>query len=290
MSWPPLKNPSHVAIAIPASVVSDVPHLREKTAKIGVIGRAAAIYRVEDILVYRDRPDVKRFEEELVLKILQYMETPQYLRRKLFPLSKELKYVGVLPPLRTPHHPVEGRVRDLKPMVFREGVVVKSDDRGSSIDIGVEKTVSTATPNLPVGRRVTVKVHKVDGEPYIKVVKRSEVDVYWGYIATLSHKPLGETVKSYKADLVIAASKLGSMISDVAKELVGRWRTSKKTIILFGSPSEGLKDILLREELRMEDVADFVVNTIPDQACETVRTEEAIHATLAIINILTRLV
>ena len=111
-----------------------------------------------------------------------------------------------------------------------------------------------------------------------------------GYVATLSHKPLGKTIKSYNADLVIATSRLGLMVSVMAKELARRWKASRKTLILFGSPSEGLKDILLREGLRMEDVADFVINTILGQACETIRTEEAIHATLAIINVLTRLI
>ncbi len=45
-----------LAIAIPASTISDTPHLREKTAKIGLIGRAAAIFRVEEIILYPDNP------------------------------------------------------------------------------------------------------------------------------------------------------------------------------------------------------------------------------------------
>ena len=43
-----------LAIAIPASTISDTPHLREKTSKIGLIGRAAAIFRVDEIIVYLD--------------------------------------------------------------------------------------------------------------------------------------------------------------------------------------------------------------------------------------------
>ncbi len=48
-----------LVIAIPASVISDTPHLREKTAKLGLIGRAAAIFRVDEIIVYRDNPEGK---------------------------------------------------------------------------------------------------------------------------------------------------------------------------------------------------------------------------------------
>jgi hypothetical protein len=36
----------------------------------------------------------------------------------------------------------------------------------------------------------------------------------------------------------------------------------------------------------MRDLADVIVNTIPRQGTETVRTEEAVYATLAIINMI----
>jgi hypothetical protein len=36
----------------------------------------------------------------------------------------------------------------------------------------------------------------------------------------------------------------------------------------------------------VESLFDFTVNTIPDQGSETVRTEEAMHATLAVLNLL----
>ena len=45
-----------LTIAIPASTISDTPHLREKTAKVGLIGRAAAIFRVNEIIIYPDTP------------------------------------------------------------------------------------------------------------------------------------------------------------------------------------------------------------------------------------------
>jgi predicted SPOUT superfamily RNA methylase MTH1 len=39
-----------------------------------------------------------------------------------------------------------------------------------------------------------------------------------------------------------------------------------------------------QEGLKLEDIADFVVNTIPKQGTETVRTEEALIASMAILN------
>ncbi|HML02482.1 MAG TPA: putative RNA uridine N3 methyltransferase, partial [Candidatus Bathyarchaeia archaeon] len=47
---------TEVSIAVPASIVSDIPHLREKTGRIGMIGRAAAIFRVNEIIVFPDNP------------------------------------------------------------------------------------------------------------------------------------------------------------------------------------------------------------------------------------------
>ncbi len=77
-----------LAVAIPAPVVSDTPHLREKTSKIGLIGRAAAIFRVDEIVVYVDNPKVnQRADVDLIATLLEYMETPQYLRKRLFKIE-----------------------------------------------------------------------------------------------------------------------------------------------------------------------------------------------------------
>ncbi len=56
-----------LAIAIPASVISDTPHLREKTAKIGLIGRTAAIFRVDEIIVYQDNPKARQESDWILL-------------------------------------------------------------------------------------------------------------------------------------------------------------------------------------------------------------------------------
>ena len=66
-----------LSIAIPASTISDTPHLREKTAKIGLIGRAAAIFRVNEIIVYPDNPKVNQSREmELIATLLAYIGSP----------------------------------------------------------------------------------------------------------------------------------------------------------------------------------------------------------------------
>jgi predicted SPOUT superfamily RNA methylase MTH1 len=46
-----------------------------------------------------------------------------------------------------------------------------------------------------------------------------------------------------------------------------------------------LHEIAADEGWRLEDVFDYVVNTVPCQGTETVRTEEALLATLAVLNL-----
>ena len=90
--------------------MDDVYHMRDKTLIVGWIGRAASIFRVDEVIIYRDRPSKEQREvSEVIADILTYMETPQYLRRRLIPMKPSLRYAGVLPPLRTPHHPTKRR-------------------------------------------------------------------------------------------------------------------------------------------------------------------------------------
>jgi predicted SPOUT superfamily RNA methylase MTH1 len=53
----------------------------------------------------------------------------------------------------------------------------------------------------------------------------------------------------------------------------------------FGAPSRGLHEITDDEGLKLDEIVDFVVNTVPGQGTVTVRTEEALLATLAIFNV-----
>jgi len=273
-----------LSIAIPASLVSDIPHLREKTSTIGMIGRAAAIFRVEEIIIFPDQPkkDQKK-EANLIKLILSYMETPQYLRKRLFKIRPELRYVGVLPPLRTPHHPLARSSEDLKIGEVREGVVVSSSRRGSKVYIGVEKPAFIREVKLPVGKRVTVKIVGLNSEIEAVLARRDEIQDYWGYRVIVSERSLGEILKNW--DLIIATSKYGIPFMRVKDELVQKWRKAKRRMVLFGSPSAGLYEILGLEGLNLDEIADFVVNTIPLQGVETVRTEEAVYASLAIFNL-----
>ena len=276
-----------LSIAIPASVVSDIPHLREKTSRIGMIGRAAAIFRVNEIIIYPDNPKVDQTADmDLIATLLAYMETPQYLRKRLFRLRPELRYAGILPPLRTPHHPLNRKMENLKRGEHREGVTLSKTSEGTLIDIGVEQPALIPNIQLAINRRVTVRIVKIDERVRVELANREQISEYWGYSVTKDKQSFGKLAKNGSFDLIIATSKYGVPLRDVVEKLAEKWEKAQTILLAFGAPMQGLNEIIRYEGLSLDDVVDFVVNTIPMQGTETVRTEEALIASLSILNLL----
>ncbi|MFB0560851.1 MAG: putative RNA uridine N3 methyltransferase [Candidatus Lokiarchaeia archaeon] len=274
-----------IVLVLPASFVSDAPDLRLKTLKVGRLGRLAAIYRVNEVLLYADTSyGRQRGDLVLIKKILDYMETPQYLRKRVHPSSPLLRYAGILPPLATPHHPLQSRKSELRDGEFREGVVVKSDSKGSLVDIGVERPQRLRGVSLRVNTRVTVKVMVKNKKLYLERADLREVRDYWGYVVKISKNSLGSTLKRLRPALVVLTSRYGSSFSGIAERILEGWREAGRLFLVFGGPYEGLKEILEREKTDPYDVGDFLVNFIPGQATRTVRTEEAVSASLAVLN------
>jgi hypothetical protein len=274
-----------ITVAIPASFISDTPHLREKTSKVGMVGRAASIFRINEIIVYKDDPAASQGSDlNLITSLLSYMETPQYLRRKLFKLEPQLQYAGILPPLRTPHHPLTRTAKDLKVGDHREGVVLSKTRDGALVDIGFEEPALLAGRQFTVGKRITLRITKVGGPVEAAIANPREIKDYWGYTVSEAIS-MRRVVESGNWDLKIATSKKGDPFERISKRLAESWREAKNILLLFGAPTRGLIEIARDEGTRLDEITDFVVNTIPNQGTETVRTEEAILASLAIMNV-----
>ena len=92
-----------LSIAIPDSSLQDESTHLYKTRKVSIIARACAIFKVNQIFIYKDKNGNKH-DSMLLSTLLKYLETPQYFRRQLFPKSKLLSYSGVLQPLNIPNH------------------------------------------------------------------------------------------------------------------------------------------------------------------------------------------
>jgi hypothetical protein len=222
---------------------------------------------------------------DLIVTLLTYMETPQYLRKRLFQLKPELQYAGIMPPLRTPHHPLKGNIRDLHVGDYREGVAVSQSREGTLVDIGAERPFILKGLQFPVNKRLTLQVAKLDGQLEVQAVDRAEIPDYWGYAVTVENRSLSEFLMNRKFSLAIGTSRFADGIQSAMMSMMENWNKAASVLLLFGSPARGLFEIAKGEGENVNDLVDFMLNTIPSQGTETVRTEEALLATLAILNV-----
>jgi predicted SPOUT superfamily RNA methylase MTH1 len=275
-----------LSIAIPASIISDTPHLREKTSKIGLIARSAAIFRVDEIILYPDNAKINQQRDlSFIALLLNYLETPQYLGKALFKLEPDLQYAGILPPLRTPHHPLSGKTKHLKVGEYREGLVLSERKDGLVVDIGVQQAALLRQKQFAVGERLTLQVVNVGDPVEVQLVDREDVPVYWGYHVRVEKRSFGQLSKDNGFDLKIATARIGDSLMAVEGQIAEKWGSSNHVLVGLGAPSRGLHEIVEDEHLKINELVDFVINTIPNQGTVTVRAEEALLATLAILNV-----
>ncbi len=266
----------HLSIFVPASILSETKDLRIKTYKIGLIGRAAAIFKADRIVVYSDNSDKE--EVKFISDVLTYMNTPQYLRKKVFPITRELRNVGILPPLRTPHHPTG----ELSEGDYRQGLTLKRTKKGTVVDIGADR-LALCKEKLSVNKVLSFKVVKFGKE---LIIDPDVPDYYWGYKVLSTNKNLYDSILTLKPgpDLVIGTSRYAQSITSVLEEVKSKLKGSKHTAILFGGPYAGLDELISGQDEK--EIIDLEVNTVPSQGTKTVRTEEAVLATLSVFNLL----
>ncbi len=245
-------------IAIPSSSLINERDDKIKYFKIGMIARACAIFRVRHVYIYQD----PAFDEtHLIKEVLEYLETPQYLRKYLFPLKKSLRYAGILPPLKIPSH----KPKDLKIGEVREGLIVRVAPDGTAwADIGM-KALALYKGKARERARVTVRV--CSKRPL--VVEEASPGEYWGY--EVRRADLEGLLK--REDAVVTSRKGRIPLPDEMK---------RKNLLIFGSPAEGVHEIAEKLGIEMENVD--VWNMFPDQGTQTVRLEEAVLGSLALMN------
>jgi len=265
------------AILIPSSLTMESRDLRVRTLKVGQIARAAAVFRVDQIVIYRD---IEFDDSRFMSMVLGYMDTPQYLRKLLIPRREELRHVGILPPLRTPHHPINSKTSALKIGEYRVGAVVESvgSDSGVWVEIGVDRPIPLRTnEKFKMGQRQNVRIFSLDplaAEP----VGKKEIPLYWGYETEVVGS-LEDYLGSTNA-FVLLTSRKGEPLTTGLLQKLGRAGNSDLAVV-FGSPARGV-DAFLSKKL-MDRCC--MINTIPHQGTETVRVEEAVFATLALLNL-----
>ncbi|MEA1904614.1 MAG: RNA methyltransferase [Candidatus Hadarchaeota archaeon] len=279
-----LRRPS-ISVLLPSSLAVDAPDLRQRTLKVGLVGRTLAIFRVDRVCFYNDDDPKVRDQEaqaKLIMKLLRYLEAPQYLRKHLFPRTRELRYAGVLPPLRTPHHPLRGE--RMGEGDYREAFVLKVDERGSLLELGLTEK-GTVSERLEPGKRLTVRLGRRlgKGRRAVTIKSREEIDEYWGFEVTRAGT-LAEAIDRLKASCVIGTSRRGQNLYEGIERI--KSNNPSSVAVVFGGPYWGLYEICDRQGVDAGKIFDVMLNTIPRQGTSTVRTEEALTASLALLNVL----
>jgi len=262
-----------LAVAMPDTLLEEKDSPRDKTAKLGTIARAFAIYGVDTVEVFRD--SARRGDGGLIKKVLEFLETPQYLRKRLYPIDEDLRFAGILPPLRIPSHRPKTTIENVELGQVREGVA----NPDGTVDVGLALN-ARLRGRAASNSRVTVRIASRD--PLTAVpVSREEVREYWGYV--VEAKSVAEVFSDTRFGVKIATSRLGRPLEAELPRLRSLIMGTKGVKLVFGSPSRGLFDIVGPE---LAKKADFVVNLFTEQHTETVRTEEAISAGLSLVNVL----
>ncbi|TXG71991.1 hypothetical protein EZV62_000570 [Acer yangbiense] len=289
-----------VSIALPGSIIDNTQSYELATRLAGQLARAMTIFRIDEVVVfdnkrtsendYRASAANKSDEDEsgtaFLIRILQYLETPQYLRKALFPMHSSLRFVGLLPPLDAPHH-----LRKHEWAPYREGVTVKGrvpNSGGTLVNVGLSKDV-LIDQVLEPGVRVTVAMgtnRNLDDDIPRQVVPSSkpkeESGMYWGYKVRYASN-ISSVFKdcSYKGgyDYVIGTSEHGDIINSSELALPA----FRHLLIAFGGLA-GLEESIEADDnlkgKKMREVFDSYFNTCPHQGSRTIRTEEAMFISL----------
>jgi len=222
-------------------------------------------------------------------RILQYLETPQYLRKFLFPRHPDLQYAGLLNPLDCPHHARLG-----EDLPFREGVISDRparQGRGSYCNVGLQREVQV-DKLLETNVRVTVRMQADKGNPgkftnYGRVVSPSapkeEVGLYWGFRVRMA-KSLADVFSEgpYQGgyDRTMGISEQGQKISEIS-EIAPKFGPFTHLLLVFGGLHGLEASVEADEKLEVggseaATLFDHYVNPLPSPGSRSVRAEEMV--------------
>ncbi len=272
-------------LLVPSSIAREAEDKREATRKLGYVARAATVFRADRLAVFPDRKgETGRFDGGFVRAVLAYAATPPYLRKEAWGRRDELEYAGVLPPLL----PAGQTGSEHRSGSSRQGIVTEVGADGRvRVNCGLQHPISLPVPSgmaVEEGERVTVRVSSreplrarlVDGPFPGLAVEETELSV------ALSRPDAGFRIATSRHGKTLTVERLGGLVDD-------------GFTVAFGSPGRGLPRILdvdpdaVGKDARDTDEPsggfDLWLDTVPNQGSETVRTEEAIFATLGALNL-----
>ncbi|KAL6616977.1 putative RNA methyltransferase [Neocallimastix sp. 'constans'] len=330
-----------VSVAIPGSVIEIAQSAELRTYLAGEIARAVTIFEVDEVIIYNEDPtrtmenttsgvyegSNKPSDPNIFLaRILQYLETPSYLRKLLFPVHKDLQYTGLLNPLDAPHH-----MRLDETSLYREGVTIDKPVKqgaGSFVTCGLRKDVKI-DKHIKPGVRVTVEldldliqsgdnVKNYKGKVVSPRQPREKHGLYWGYQIRLA-KSISDVFKQSsfgsKAnyDLTIGISDHGDNAYTTCSKLLSSKNnddsndndddddnddiknnipsTFNHLLIVFGGQGGIENAVEVDENIKINrndtrSLFDLYLNTCPYKGSRAIRLEEQILITMSTLKTL----
>jgi predicted SPOUT superfamily RNA methylase MTH1 len=162
----------------------------------------------------------------------------------------------------------------------RTGVLVKSEGR-----IFVEAGLGFPIPfngSGKEGQKLLVQFSSAYPNFSASRAQPSKTE-YWGY-EVKDVGSLKDLIEQKNDTVQLITSRKGTPFNDTRHELLSRLAVIRKLLVIFGSPRNGVGEILGAERSSIRP-HHIVANMFPRQATETVRLEEAILGTLAILNL-----
>ncbi|MEW6043721.1 MAG: putative RNA uridine N3 methyltransferase [Thermoproteota archaeon] len=264
----------NLSVAIPDSCLKDEATKLDKSRKVSLIARTCAIFGVRTIYIYEESGGSSS-DRFLLSTILRYLETPQYLRRALFPKIDELKYAGILHPLQISHHSLSSNPKELKEGDIREGAIIYYKGK-KFVDIGIRQMIPYFGKEHDK-KRITVQIKTVTPNITIKEISEDQIKQYWGY-KVKERSNLIKLLEEWNGSIIMTSRKGKPATLDQINQYV---HSDKPILVVFGAPDRGLYEIL-GTKINIKGAKSL--NFFPDQATETVRLEEAMLGILSILN------
>lgn len=264
------------------------------------------MFSIDEVVIFDDSPldsrprdvDVDAFTGDVdpahfLTHILSYLEAPPFMRKSLFPLHPNLRSQGLLPSLDMPHHPHKDEW-----LPYREGMTISGKTKGGNgtlVDIGMRDPV-TISESIPPKTRLTLKLpepgEKGEPEPVHPTAPRTEAGYFWGYTVRKAgslSSVFTESAFEDGYDMSIGTSERGVPLSRAFPDSDST-ADFKHLLIVFGGPRgleyAALNDPELADSLgtgRIRELFDHWVNVLPNQGSRTIRTDEAMLISLALL-------
>lgn len=274
-------------VALPDSLLYGLTSDIDKTTKIFQISRSLSIFRVENLLIYHDKlSETKNRDLDFIVTLLEYLDTPPYLRKKIYPKIDILRYAGKLHPLRTPHHKDKVSLKDIRHGDIRVGLLEKNGTN-LYVDVGLDTLIPYEGEFKKDSTKINIKL--VYRKKFLIAIDASKDEIdkenYWGY-KILTLRSLSDVLAKYSSSHVVLTSRYSRYFNssndkflEILKSIGNK---NEPLLIVFGSPKYGLNEILKKEKTISSKYISF--NFFPNQGTQTIRLEESIIGVLSILN------